>query len=374
MSNLQNVASFFSANTTDLDIVSVLIPAVLAFVVGIFVTPILTSLMYRHKLWRQKDVSATVDGRPATITRRLNNDKQRKVPRMGGLVVIIASLVSTAVFWLLSSLSSIEFFDSINFVSRGQTWLPIFALVVGATIGAFDDLITVGKLKVLERRLGGYLSCGMPLKMRITFVAILGLVCGYWFFSKLGVTTMYIPFWQELEVGLLIIPIVMIVTVAVYSGGIIDGVDGLAPGVFTTIFGTYTVIAALQGQYDLAAFCLVLVGGLLAFLWFNIPPARFFMSDTGTMALTLTLSLIAFITDTVLLLPIIALPLLVSSLSVIVQVLSKKFRNGRKVFKVSPLHNHFRASGWPDYKVTMRYWVIAQVTAMSGLIIFILGY
>ena len=373
MPNLQNVIDFLDG-TTYLDIVSILIPAILAFVVGMLSTPALVNFLYRHKLWRQKGVMAAVDGRPAPITRKLNNDEQRKVPRMGGTVIVIASLVSATVFWLLSSLSQVSFFDATNFVSRPETWLPIFALVVGFVLGAFDDLIVVGRLKIIEKRLGKYLSGGLPLGLRILLVSCVGAVCGYWFFSKLGVTSVHIPFWQNLELGIFIIPLIVIVMVAVYSGGIIDGIDGLAGGVFTIIFGTYTAIAIFQGQFDLAAFCLVVVGSLLAFLWFNIPPARFYLSDTGTMALTLTLSMVSFTTDTVLLLPIIAFPLLISSLSVIIQVLSKKFRGGKKVFIVSPLHNHFRAKGWPGYKVTMRYWILAQVMAMGGLVIFILGY
>ena len=145
-------------------------------------------------------------------------------------------------------------------------------------------------------------------------------------------------------------------------------------GVMAIIFTTYSMISFLQFRFDLATLCLVVVGGILAFLWFNIPPARFFMSETGMMALTLTLSVVAFFTDTVLLLPIIAMPLVVSSLSVIIQVLSKKFRNGKKVFLISPLHNHFQALGWPAHKVTMRYWVMSQMTATCGFIIFLLGY
>ena len=373
MSDLKNIVDFLN-NTTYLDIVSILVPTVLAFVVGMLVTPMLTTIMYRNKLWRQKDVNQTVDGRPATITRKLNQDVQRKTPRMGGLVVIIASLVSVVCFWLLSALTEIEFFDAVNFVSRSQTWLPIFALIVGAILGMFDDLIAVGRLKAVEKRFNKYIGGGLSLKFRIILVAMVGLVCGYWFFAKLGVTGVYVPFWQTVEIGVLIIPLVAVVMMAIYSGGVIDGVDGLSGGVFSIIFSTYAVVALLQGQFDMATFCLVLVGGLLAFLWFNIPPARFFLSDTGTIALTLALSMVAFITDTVLLLPIIAFPLLASSLSVILQVLSKKLRNGKKIFVVSPLHNHFRAIGWPAPKVTMRYWVMTQITAMSGLIVFILGY
>jgi phospho-N-acetylmuramoyl-pentapeptide-transferase len=156
-----------------------------------------------------------------------------------------------------------------------------------------------------------------------------------------------------------------------YAGGVIDGIDGLAGGVFAIIFGAYGVIAFSMGMGDLAAFCLATTGALCAFLWFNIPPARFFLSDTGTMGLTTVLATVAFITDTLLLLPVLAFPLVITVLSNIIQILSKKFRN-KKVFLVAPLHNHFQALGWPSYKVTMRYWIITIMSALVGVILVLL--
>ncbi|MEK7531782.1 MAG: phospho-N-acetylmuramoyl-pentapeptide-transferase, partial [Patescibacteria group bacterium] len=126
------------------------------------------------------------------------------------------------------------------------------------------------------------------------------------------------------------------------------------------------------------AFCAAIVGGLLAFLWFNIPPARFFMSETGIMGLTITLTVVAFMTDTLgggnglIVLPIIALPLLIASGSSLIQVLSKRFR-GKKIFLVAPIHHHFQALGWPGYKVTMRFWVVGVIFALLGLVLALAG-
>ena len=156
---------------------------------------------------------------------------------------------------------------------------------------------------------------------------------------------------------------------AVYSGGIIDGVDGLAGGVFIIMYSAYAVIAYSQNQIDLAAFLMVVAGSLLVFLWFNIPPARFFLSETGTMGLTTTLTVVAFLTGQPLLLLIIAFPLVVTTASVIIQLISKKLRNGKKVFLVAPLHNHFIAKGWSKPKVTMRYWIFASLCAVLGIVI-----
>jgi phospho-N-acetylmuramoyl-pentapeptide-transferase len=161
--------------------------------------------------------------------------------------------------------------------------------------------------------------------------------------------------------------------IGLYTGGIIDGVDGLAGGLYAIMYGAFGVIAFYHTQYDLAAFAMAVAGALLAFLWFNIPPARFFLSETGTMGLSMTLVVIAFLTDSVVVLPIIALPLIVTSASVVIQLLSKRFRNGKKVFLIAPLHNHFQALGWPATKVTMRYWVIGAMCAILGVIIALVG-
>ncbi|TSC60889.1 MAG: phospho-N-acetylmuramoyl-pentapeptide transferase [Parcubacteria group bacterium Gr01-1014_107] len=187
-------------------------------------------------------------------------------------------------------------------------------------------------------------------------------------------TGVNLPWWGELYMGWLFIPFFALVTLAIYSGGVIDGIDGLAGGVMATIFSAYAVIAFSLEQINLAAFCAMLSGSILAFLWFNIPPARFYMSETGTMGLTITLSIVAFMTDTlgggfgITVLPIIAFLLVITSLSNIIQVASKKFR-GKKVFLIAPLHHHFEAIGWPPYKVTMRFWVIGVIFALIGVIL-----
>ena len=159
---------------------------------------------------------------------------------------------------------------------------------------------------------------------------------------------------------------------ATYSGGVIDGLDGLAGGAFAAIFGAYAVIALFLGQINLAAFSAVILGAILAFLWFNIPPARFYMGESGMMGLCAALTVIAFLTDSVLVLPIIGFLLVIESGSVILQLLSKKFRN-KKIWLAAPIHHHFEAKGWPAYRVTMRFWVIGVVAAIVGVTIRLFG-
>ena len=168
------------------------------------------------------------------------------------------------------------------------------------------------------------------------------------------------------------------VSLALYASGVIDGIDGLSGGVFGSIFASYSIIAFAQNQLDLAAFSAAIVGAILAFLWFNIPPARFYMSDTGTMALTLTIATIAFMTDDlgggvgIAVLPIIGALLVATVASNIAQVISKKYF-GRKLLRIAPLHHHLEAIGWPGYKVVMRYWVLSVVFAFVGVIIALAG-
>jgi phospho-N-acetylmuramoyl-pentapeptide-transferase len=348
-----------------MDIVKIFFPTTIAFIIGILITPILSNFLYKNKMWKKKSVVVATDGGTATITQSLHNDEERKTPRMGGVVIWLSAIITIVLFWFGSIVDG-PVMEKLNFLSRSQTWLPIFTLIVGALVGLIDDYMSV--TENYDQKAGGLSS-----KKRLLAVFIISLIGAWWFYTKLDMTQIYIPFIGVWEAGWLFVVFFVLVMLATYSGGVIDGLDGLSGGVFGIIFSSYGIIALLQDQIDLSAFCFVLVGGLLAFLWFNIPPARFYMSETGTMALTITLVVVAFLTKQVLILPIIAFPLVISSASSQIQLLSKKFRNGKKVFLVAPLHHHFQALGWPATKVVMRYWVIGIICAAIGIIISLVG-
>lgn len=348
-----------------MDIVKIFLPTTIAFIIGILITPLISNYLYRNKMWKKKSVAITTDGRAASITEQLHNDGEKKTPRMGGVVIWLSALITVFVFWLGSVIDG-PVLDKLNFLSRNQTWLPIFTLIIGALVGLVDDYFSVTER--YDQKAGGLSS-----NKRLLAVFIISLIGAWWFYAKLEMTDIIIPFWGVWDAGILFIVFFVIVMLATYSGGVIDGLDGLAGGAFSIIFGAYGLIALLQSQIDLATFCFVLVGGLLAFLWFNIPPARFYMSETGTMALTITLVVVAFLTKQVLILPIIALPLVISSGSSIIQLVSKKFRHGQKVFIVAPFHHHLQALGWPATKVVMRYWVLGIIFAGIGIIIALIG-
>ncbi len=355
-----------------IEIIKIILPTTLSFFVGIAITPAITNFLYKHEMWKKKAKTVAVDGGGTPIFNKLHAHKEVGTPRMGGSVIWLSTFIVGAIIWTLARILDLELFEKIEFISRNQTWIPFWALFVGAFVGMIDDILEI-------KGWGGRLAGGLPLKMRLAIISLIGLFVGSWFYAKLGVTAIGLPFFGAIEIGWLIIPVYILIMIGVYSGGVIDGLDGLSGGVFTAIFAAYGIYAFSLGQYDLAAFCGLLIGSTLAFLWFNVPPARFYMSETGSMALTIIVSILAFMTDDLAggmgigILPVIAFLLLATAGSSLVQVISKRFRGGKKIFLVAPVHHHFEAIGWPAYKVTMRYWILAVIFAALGLLLAFVG-
>jgi len=347
-------------------IIKVFIPAMASFAVGILLAPILTHYLYKHKVWKKTVGKVALDGTPAVEFEKLrttvHSGTETNTPRMGGILIWATVVFVTLFMWLLAQVVPVPFIQKLDFFSRSQTWVPLFTLLAGALIGFANDILDLHPSG--ER--------GIRLRTRLLFVTLISSFIGWWFYVKLGMDSIGIPGDGTLYLGALIVLLFVIVSICLYAGGVIDGIDGLAGGVFSTAFMAYAGIAYFQNQINLAAFSATLTGAILAFLWFNIPPARFWMTETGTMGLTLTLAVIAFMTDTpgdgfgIAALPIIAFPLVVTVFSNIIQVASKKLR-GKKVFLIAPLHHHFEAIGWPSYKVTMRYWIISIICAIVGM-------
>ncbi len=342
-------------------IIKILIPAAIAFCAGILMTPILTHYLYKYKAWKKQGGKIAMDGKEATEFNRLKGDGEVRTPRMGGIVIWGSVVITLALLYIVSLLFPDSSLGNLFFLSRSQTWIPFSALMIGAGVGFLNDYYDIVH--------GGR---GLSVKLRLVIITILSGSIGWWFYSKLGVSSIGIPFDGALPVGWGLIPIFIALSISLYASGVIDGIDGLSGGVFTAIFLSYSGVAFLQSQYDIAAFCATIGGGTLAFLWYNIPPARFWMTETGSMALTLALAVVVLMTDQlggghgISLLFIIGLPLVATVVSNIIQVLYKK-ATGRKLFRIAPLHHHFEAIGWPSTKVTMRYWVISIVCAILGL-------
>ncbi|MBI4132593.1 MAG: hypothetical protein HY473_00630 [Candidatus Sungbacteria bacterium] len=348
-----------------LNILKVFGLSAVAFFFALVWTPLLTSLLYKYKLWRKTVRTAAPDGTKTPIFASLHKERETSTPRMGGLLIWLTTLVVIYAFWALAKFTASPLFDKISFLSRNQTWLPLFTLVAASSLGLIDDLLQVF-------RKGSYIAGGLTFRVRLLVVILIAVVGAYWFYVRLGQDSLYIPGIGDVVIGLWFVPLFLVTMLATFSTSVIDGLDGLSAGVFAAIFAAYGGIAFFQGQIDLAAFSAVLLGSLLAFLWFNIPPARFYMGETGILGLTTTLTVIAFLTDSVIVLPIIAFVPAVAAASVIIQLLSKRWR-GKKVFLVAPIHHHLEARGWPAYKVTMRFWVISVVFAIIGMVIALVG-
>jgi phospho-N-acetylmuramoyl-pentapeptide-transferase len=348
-----------------LDPIKVLFPAIISFLFGILVAPTVIRVLEHFKVWKKKSVSKTIDGKEASITATLHNDEERHLLRMGGIVVWLSVFVTAIVVWLLSKLHPTLLTEKLDFISRKQTWLPLMGMLVGACVGGLDDLLVSRVFK----QVGSYVGGGLSFPVRLFAVSSMGLFAGLWFYTKLGVSSVYVPFYGDLHLsGLIFILFFVIVTVALFSTSVIDGIDGLSGGIFSAIFSAYGAIAFTQHQIDISALCFVIAGAIMAFLWFNIPPASFMMGETGIMAILLALSVIVFLTNAVLYLLVIAFPLIVTTSSVILQLFWKKFFK-KKLFLVAPLHHHFEAKGWPRYRIVMRYWVVSYMCAILGVVL-----
>lgn len=349
------------------DILKVVIPAVLTFFLAISITPLLTHYLYKYKMWKKRpridDSIAGLEAISPEFKRIQNAVDEVRTPRPGGIVVWLSVLLCISILYIVSKFFMGSDDLSLNFFSRNQTLLLIFTLVSGSIIGLIDDLLTINAKK-------GIFVNGFPRLWMVSIVLLVGLISGLWFFLKLDVSSIHVPYWGDLELGFMIVPFFLLVFFGTFSSGVIDGIDGLAGGVMSTIFTSFGIIAFFQNQIDIAAFCISLTGALLAFLWFNIPPARFYLGETGMLGLVFTLPIVAFLTNQILVFPIIAFLLVITSLSSFIQITSKKIWGpAGKVFRVAPLHHHFEAIGWSKEKVVMRYWVVGTVMSIIGVII-----
>lgn len=348
------------------DFLKVLLPTILTFIIGIVITPSVSKWLYTKKLWKQtaRQIDNPEEMSPTYLA--IHNTKEEKnTPRIGGVIIWGSVIITTAIVFLFSLITPTTFTEKINFLSRNQTLLLIGSLLSGAVVGLIDDMMQINNSRNKNAH-------GFPGWTFAAVVGLLGFAAACWFFFKLDVSSINIPFWGNLALGWWFIPFFVLVTLGVFSSGVIDGIDGLSGGVFAIVFAAFGVIAFLQSQIDIATFSFVVTGGILAFLWFNVPPARFYMGETGMLALTLTLTLIAFLTGHVLLLLVIGFPLVASSLSSAIQIVAKKYWRV-KIFKVAPLHHHFQAIGWSREKIVMRYWIVTTMFAVIGIIIAIIG-
>ncbi len=331
------------------EIFTVLLLGVWSFALAMLITPIYTRYAYKYKWWKKPRSEATT-GEQAKVFKRLHAEKhKRNIPTMAGLIMLATIIVMTVVFNL----------------SREQTYLPLIATVGAGLVGLLDDYINL-------RGIGGG-AAGLKAKLKFWLIFSVALLGALYFYFKLDYDSLHMTFFSDLSIGWVIVPLFILVVVSTANAvNITDGLDGLAGGLLISAFSSYAVIAFLQGNYGIAGFCMTVVGSLLAYLWFNIYPARFFMGDVGSFALGTALGVVAMLTDTVILLPVIGIVFVVEAGSSLIQITSKKL-TGKKLLKSAPIHHHFEAIGWPETKVTMRFWIVGQVAGVTGVMLAILG-
>ena len=327
-----------------------LLLALAGFLFSMVLTPVYTYFAYKYKFWK-KQKRATVDGKALPVMTKLHAHKFKHVfPTMAGLIGVIAITVVTWAFNL----------------DRGQTWLPLVGFIGGAVVGVIDDLINIFG--------SGRGAAGLRGPVKFFLITVVGVALGWFFAVKLGWTQILVPFVGDIEIGVVGMVIVFAFAVVATSNAvnITDGLDGLSGGLAMMAYGAFGIIALFQGHIMLFGFCMTVVGWLLSYIWFNVPPARFMMGDTGSFALGAGLGVVAMMTDSFLLLPIIGLMFVIETSSSLIQLMSKKFF-GKKIFISAPLHHHLEAKGWGEAKIVMRFWILAGVCAILGVFIAAVG-
>lgn len=331
----------------------------LAFILSLAATPLLTTFLYKHKLGKQ----IRADGTTPLFTKF--HLAKAGTPTMGGILVWATTIALAVFFWFMDRAINLGFAHQYNFLTRKETLLPLGAFLGAALVGLLDDWLDIRKM--------GAQGKGLRFRVKIWLYAIVAAIGAWWFYFKLGFTQLHVPFLGTFDFGIWFIPFFLLVVIATsFAVNQTDGLDGLAGGSLMIAFFSYGLIAFIQGKENLAAFIGVIIGSLLSFLWFNVYPARFFMGDTGSMGLGVLLAIIAFLTNSVFLLPVIGFVFLIEAATTIIQIISKRVFK-RKVFLSAPIHHHFQALGWPETKITMRFWIIAAITGIVGVIMYFVG-
>lgn len=338
---------------TDLSVIQPLALMAGSAILAFLTMPALIAWLTRHKMGK-----SIRDAASAPVMSALHQAKAG-TPTMGGAVIWGAVIFWAFILGFGCQLFPESFVCDLSFLSRSQTWLPIGSLLGAALIGLVDDYWNI--------RRWGPKGGGLRARHRLLSYLLVAGIGAWWFYTKLGWQHLHIPFVGTYEIGWLYIPFFLLTIVATsHSVNVTDGLDGLAGGLLVAAFGAYTVIAWSQGKTDLATLCAAVIGALVGFLWFNINPAKVFMGDTGSMPLGTLLAIVALMTNQPLLLLIIALPFVFESISVILQVTSKKLRGGKKIFRSAPVHHHFQAVGWTEPQIVMRAWLVGFVCAGLG--------
>jgi phospho-N-acetylmuramoyl-pentapeptide-transferase len=363
--------------------IKILLYSGLAFFIAMLWSPLLIYVLRQLKFWKKSSRKVTTTGEDLVVTKKFYEENEeasdRKfIPRGGGILVWVTTIGFALLFWVILQFDLTNTsFQFLNFIDRKETFIPLGTLFFASLVGLIDDT-----LSTLESG-GNYIAGGLKLNQRLLLVLVMGTFIGFWFYFKLDLTSITLPWydffhsqWLTVDLknlnlpyigtfGWVIIPMTVFILVSVWGTSIVDGFDGLAAGIFIPVFLCFAGLAYVEGFYDIATLLMVMVGAMWAYLWFNIPPAKFFFGDTGTMGILLTLGVVSILLDKVYVLFVAGFILYVTEFSAILQVLSKKFLK-KKIFLAAPFHHHLEAIGWTKEQITMRFWMISMVTSLLG--------
>jgi phospho-N-acetylmuramoyl-pentapeptide-transferase len=323
-----------------------LILASIAFLLAVGWGPVLIGILRHYRI-----------GKRIRIDGPRGHQTKFGTPTMGGLLIVVPVLLITIALNIYNLLGQTVIGLSIL--------VPLGVMLVYAIIGAIDDIAGVRGMRRGE---------GFRARQKIVWEILLTLGIALVLHFGLDLRSVAIPgVIEKIDIGLFYIPIAMFLIIGFSNAvNLTDGLDGLAGIIVASAFAAYGVIAYLQGQVYLVRFCFTVVGACFAFLWYNAHPAQMFMGDTGSLALGATLATVSLMTGQWLLLPVVALIPVAEALSVIIQVTyfkytKRRYGQGRRVFKMAPLHHHFELRGWSETQVVQRFWLVGLMAAMVGV-------
>ncbi len=329
------------------------------FLVGFLIAPSYISLLTSLKLGKQIRENATIG--KAFEFFKLHVHKTG-TPTMGWALIL-----GTVFFMVLLSIILQKYgFINNSLLNQQETYLSLFTLFTVWLLGWVDDFMNIrgiGKTK------------GLSAMFKMIWLLIFAGLGAWWFYDKLGWSDILLklPYIPGLELGYLFIPLfIFIIVGAANSVNITDGLDGLAGGLLLFAYGVYGYITFDQWLFLLSTLCVSICGALIAFLWFNIKPAKFYMWDVGSLALGANLWLMALLTNTIAILCIVGIIFILETLSVIIQLTSKKLRNEKKVFIIAPFHHHLEATGWSEETVVFRLWLVGMILSVVAVIFYII--
>jgi phospho-N-acetylmuramoyl-pentapeptide-transferase len=377
------------------ELIKILIYCLLSFLIAYAWAPHLINLLTWLRFWKKKSRNLDASGAELVVTAQFyKHEKDVHTPRAGGLLIWVTAVGFALFFWLLFKIeetnTTLQF---LNFIDRRVTWIPIATLVFSSILGFIDDTM------VTMEAGGNYHAGGLQLRQRVIIIAVISFFAGLWFHFRLtdkltGLNFLHkvtLPFYNNgswfkfdlqwispaftvpflnllIPAGWALIPLTVIVVLSCWGGSVIDGFDGLAAGCFIPMYLAFAGMALYDSQFKMATLLMVIVGAMVAYLLFNIAPAKFYMGDTGSTSLLVTIAIVAILLNKIWLLPLAGVMMYVTMMSNVIQIFSKKVFK-RKVFLAAPIHHHFEAKGTPRQTIVYRYWLVSIACSLLALVL-----